>query len=287
MIASHVDARAAAWLATLMLTACATPEPPAAWESRLRGDAVVLLGEVHDNAEQHRLRLAVLRRALSAGWRPAIAMEQFDIDRQADIDRARRERPRDAQHLIEAATAPRSGWDWALYRPVVALALAYELPLIAANLPNADANRLVRNDYAAVLGGERTRALGLAAPPPADLQSAQEREIDAGHCARLPVALLPGMVRAQLARDALMAQTLTRHAANGVVLLAGNGHVRRDLGVPRWLPPPALARAWAVGFIEAGDAPSLAQSFDATVVTAATPRERDLCDDVVAPKPKG
>ena len=120
MMASHVDARAAAWLAALMLTACATPEPAAQWESRLRGDAVVLLGEVHDNAEQHRLRLAVLRRALSAGWRPAIAMEQFDIDRQADIDRARRERPRDAQHLIEAATAPRSGWDWALYRPVVA-----------------------------------------------------------------------------------------------------------------------------------------------------------------------
>jgi len=46
---------------------------------------------VHDNAALHRDRLDVLRRAVAhAGWRPAIAMEQFDIDRQPDIERARR-----------------------------------------------------------------------------------------------------------------------------------------------------------------------------------------------------
>src|SRR5438874_3309241 len=116
MMASHVDARAAAWLAALMLTACATPEPAAQWESRLRGEAVVLLGEVHDNAEQHRVRLAVLRRAFAAGWRPAIVMEQFDRERQADIDRARRERPRDAQHVIDVAGPKGAGWNWDFYR---------------------------------------------------------------------------------------------------------------------------------------------------------------------------
>ena len=71
--------------------------------------SVVLLGEVHDNAVQHRLRLEVLRRAFAAGWRPAIAMEQFDRERQGDIDRARAERPGDAQALIERATAPPAG----------------------------------------------------------------------------------------------------------------------------------------------------------------------------------
>ena len=49
----------------------------------------------------------------------------------------------------------------------------------------------------------------------------------------------PLMARAQFARDAVMARALAAHAERGVVLLAGNGHVRRDIGVPRWLASPA------------------------------------------------
>ena len=54
-------------LAWLGLSGCAAlrAEPPP-WEARLRGPAVVLLGETHDNAQLHRLRLATLRRALAA-----------------------------------------------------------------------------------------------------------------------------------------------------------------------------------------------------------------------------
>jgi uncharacterized iron-regulated protein len=273
---------AACGLPLRALMGCATP-PAAPWETRLGGNAVVLLGELHDNAEQHRWRLAVLRRALQAGWRPAIAMEQFDTDRQSDIERARRELPGDAQHLIARAGTARGGWDWAHYRPVVALVLEFELPLLAANLPAGEANRLVRSDYAAVLGAERARELGLAQAPAADWQAAQEREIDAGHCGRLPAALLPGMARAQFARDALMADTLQRHAPRGVVLLAGNGHVRRDIGVPRWLAGVPAQRVWSVGFLEAPDANPPPGRFDAVVVTAAATRDTDPCDKVRAP----
>ena len=67
----------AAQLAALC-RAAGTESAPFPWEDRLRGDAIVLLGEVHDNPVQHGLRLEVLRRAFEAGWRPAIAMEQFD-----------------------------------------------------------------------------------------------------------------------------------------------------------------------------------------------------------------
>src|SRR5436190_17910420 len=97
------------WIAVLLIMACSACSgiaPRSDWEQRLQGDAVVMLGEVHDNAEVHRLRLELLRRAFAAGWRPAIAMEQFDRERQPDIDRARRDKPGDAQHLIDAATAP-------------------------------------------------------------------------------------------------------------------------------------------------------------------------------------
>jgi uncharacterized iron-regulated protein len=263
-------------------------QAPFDWEARLRGDAVVLLGEVHDNAALHLRRWTVLRRAVSAGWRPAIAMEQFDVDRQADIERARRERPGDAGHLI--AQAGRAGWDWTHYRPVIELALAHALPLVAANLPDAQARRLVREDAPVVLGAARAGELGLdgpgAMPIDAAWRAAQQGEIARGHCDALPAALLPGMARAQFARDALMADALGRHAARGAVLLAGNGHVRRDIGVPRWLAQISPARLWAVGFIERGEAAApLSRAFDAVVVAAAEPRG-DPCAVVRLPAPR-
>jgi uncharacterized iron-regulated protein len=72
-----------------------------------------------------------------------------------------------------------------------------------------------------------------------------------------------------------MAAALREHSA-GVVLLAGNGHVRRDLGVPRWLSAADQARVFAVGFLEEGDPEGLAEAFDAVVHTARAERS-DPC----------
>jgi len=261
-------------LATL-LVACTTI-PPGAWEHRLRGDAVVLLGEVHDNARQHESRLAALQRAFAAGWRPAIVMEQFDLAHQADLDRARLERPGDATHLIDAAAPSQmragTGWDWRFYRPFIELALRYDVPLLAANLSNADTARIVRGGYGEVFDEARIAALGLSVPAPPDMESAQEREIDNGHCHALAPSQWPRMARAQFARDAVMADVLRRSARDGgVVLLAGNGHVRRDIGVPRWLGA-VRDRVVAVGYLEADDATTPVAAFDAVVRTAAAER---------------
>ncbi|MGH8798001.1 MAG: ChaN family lipoprotein [Caldimonas sp.] len=262
------------------LGACTTIAPPGnGWEGRLHGNAIVMLGEVHDNAEQHRLRLALLRRAFAAGWRPAIAMEQFDREHQADIERARRERPADAQHVIDLA-APHAaqstgGWNWNYYRPYVALALRYGVPLVAANLSNADTAKIVHGGYAAVFDAASVKALGLDLPVPAAWQQAEEHEIDAGHCHALPPTMWPRMARAQFARDAVMARVLREHAQTGAVLLAGNGHVRRDLGVPRRLGRDS-DRAFAVGYLEAGDDATPASAFDAVVRTEAAERS-DPC----------
>jgi hypothetical protein len=57
--------------------------------------------------------------------------------------------------------------------------------------------------------------------------------------------------------------------------------VRRDLGVPRWLPPEARARAFAVGYVEEGDEPPPG-AFDALVYTPRAERE-DPCAAFTAP----
>jgi uncharacterized iron-regulated protein len=256
---------------------------PYAWENRLRGNAIVLLGEVHDNAHQHRRRLEVLKRAFAAGWRPTVAMEQFDREHQADIDQARRTRPLDADYLIDKAApghgTPGSGWNWRFYRPYVALALQYNLPLLAANLSRSDAEKIFSHGYSAVFDDQTVTSLGLDRTPEAVI-SAQKQEIDLGHCHAMPQLQLPDMARAQLARDAVMAATMREHDADGVVLLAGDGHVRRDIGVATWLDPPMAARTFAVGFLERGEQPPPPSAFDALVITKRASRP-DPCKELL------
>jgi len=281
---SRSTARGALYLAlaTLLAALCGavdTESAPFPWEDRLRGDAIVLLGEVHDNPVQHRLRLEVLRRAFEAGWRPAIAMEQFDREQQVAIERARMERPLDADYLIEKVATEHgksiNGWNWEYYRPYVALALQYGVPLLAANLSRHDAQKVIELGYSAVFDDPMEHLLGLDRQRPSLLE-AQENEIDLGHCHALPRAQLPAMARAQAARDAVMAGILREHAAQGVVLLAGDGHARRDIGVPTWFEPPTLARVFAVGFLECGDTAPPSSAFDAVVSADTVPRP-DRC----------
>ena len=245
-------------IATLALAACAMPTGPAVEALRFSAP-VVLLGEVHDHPGQHALRLQAFEAALARGARPALALEQFDRDRQGAIDALRAREPApDPQALISAVGG--SGWDWDFYRPFIALALQHGLPIVAANVPRDEARRVMREGLAAA---------GFEARVPADVLAAHTRSIETSHCGALPPGLAPQMALAQVARDQFMARVLQEQAARGVVLLAGNGHVRTDVGVPRWLDPATRARSVAIGVLEAGDTTT---AFDRIVRTAAHPR---------------
>ena len=256
----------------LLLPGCAsTPPTP----------DLLLLGEVHDNAAQHVLRLQRLEALLASGARPALLMEQFDRERQADINHllqavpamdtggAERDGPVDA--LMQLGRQASAGWDWPLYRPYLHLALQYRLPVVAANMSRADARLVMQHGLA---------ARGFNAQVPADIQNAQAAAIVQSHCGQVDAALAGRMALAQVARDQFMARSISAHADRGVLLLAGNGHVRKDVGVPRWLPPSLQARSQAVGYLETGD-PSAA-AFDVVVFTAAQPRN-DPCAAMAAP----
>lgn len=264
--------------ALVMATPVRIDPNPVALAAAMSGHRVVLLGEVHDNAGQHALRAAALQHLLASGARPAIAFEQFDREHQSDIDRARRERRRDADYLIEQAKGDPS-WNWKLYRPYVALALEYDLPIVAANLSRGDAMHVAIAGWSAVFDAATVRAFGLDALP-ADLQRKQEHEIAVGHCNLLPPEALLPRARAQMARDLVMARSIRPFADRGVVLLAGDGHVRRDIGVAFWLPSAMARSAISIGLLERNDdgsTPDAATDFDAYVVTEAAERS-DPCE---------
>jgi uncharacterized iron-regulated protein len=277
--------RIATCLLWLTAAAAATSAPveldpnPRALVQAMQGHRIVLLGEVHDNAAQHALRAAAVRQWVTQGARPAIAFEQFDREHQPDIERARRERPADADYLI--AQAKGSGdWRWESYRPFVALALEYDLPIVAANLSRGEAMRVANKGWPALFDPATRGALGLDALPAA-FRRKHEEAIALGHCNQLPADALPALARAQMARDIVMAQSIPPYADRGIVLLAGNGHVRRDIGVPFWLPADAARAAISIGMLERDDSsvPESATDFDAYVITDRAERP-DPCKEL-------
>lgn len=241
---------------------------------------VLLLGEVHDNAAGHAARAALLREKVENGWRPAIAMEQFDTAQQPALNAAMTECT-DADCVVARAAPTKAGWTWDYYKPVIALALEYKLPLLAANLSRADASKVVKDGFATVLPAELIARYRLDALP-SDVLAAQEAEVRDSHCGALPESLVSPMAKAQIARDVVMAETLRTHASTGVVLIAGNGHVRGDIAVPFWLRRDGL-HPHAMGFLEpSGDA----TPFDATHRIPAAQRP-DPCAGFKAPLPTG
>ena len=257
----------AALAALLAVSGCAGNRPAA----DSGNPQVLLLGEVHDNADGHKLRYEQLRQRVEAGWRPAIAMEQFDREQQALLNKAQQD-CRDAQCVILVMQSPR--WDWQQYKPVIDLALHYQLPLVAANLSRADASKVVRDGLASSFDADTIAAYKLKDALPDDIVQGQRKEIMAGHCGMLPDEMVPGMVNAQIARDIWMAKLVRAQQPRDVVLIAGNGHVRKDVGVPRWLAavaPKLTVRS--IGYVE--QAPGQGE-FDTHVKIAAKQRT-DAC----------
>jgi uncharacterized iron-regulated protein len=194
----------------------------------------VLLGEIHDNLEHHRLQRELLVHVLATGRRPALVMEQLDREFQPALEAERARAGHTADTVLDAGKFSRRGWGIENYRPLVELALQYELPIVAANVSRNDARAIVRDPARAAL------------PPVARLvEDALGADIDRSHCGETPEpALRAGMVAAQRARDVAMAQALQKEAERGAVLIAGGGHVRVDRGAPLYLGQRPLVIAF-------------------------------------------
>jgi uncharacterized iron-regulated protein len=267
------------------LAACARPagapadEPPAriidqhsgaaldeaALIRRVLAAQVVLLGEVHDNPAHHAIRARLLR-ALAAAGPLTVVFEQFDREHQPQLDAwARPGRPRAARAdatataaeldgLLDAGGFDRKGWHWPLHAPLLQAALAPGVRIVAGNLSRDAARAVIRQGAAAI--PPDLQAVITAARWDAGADVLLDQDLQQGHCGMLPAAALPGMARAQRVRDAALAEALRDPASPAPqrrVLIAGNGHVRRDFGVPRYLAgwaEPVLA----IGFLEDDEA---------------------------------
>jgi uncharacterized iron-regulated protein len=202
---------------------------------------IVLLGEVHDNPHHHRVRARLIAESLQAhpSRRPAVVFEHIRADQQPALDQFKALdqqccRLITAVDLLRLLEWDKSGWPPAeIYRPLFDAVIAGSLPTYPGDPPRDRVRAVARGGLAALAAEEQTR-LGVDAPLPDPLAEALHRELADSHCGALPPQAIPGMALAQRYRDAHQADALIAAAAvhGSAFLIAGNGHVRSDRGVP-------------------------------------------------------
>jgi uncharacterized iron-regulated protein len=249
---------------TVLLTGCATRMDALA-ERRLASllpADVILLGEQHD-ADAHRdVQRAFIEALAARGQLAALVMEM------ADRGLSTVGLPRDASPAQVQASLhwDDGGWPWARYAPVVMAAVRSGVPVLGGNLPRSELRQSMNEP-------------GLDQHLDGPALARQREAIRVGHCDLLPAARLMPMVRVQLARDASMARTVTEAASTGktVLLIAGGGHVLRDVGIPTHLSKALRVRSVlaVAGTPEAG-APSDADLVWETAALA----PRDHCAEL-------
>ncbi|MDO8905715.1 ChaN family lipoprotein [Hydrogenophaga sp.] len=184
---------------------------------------LLLLGEQHDAPDHQRLQRELVRQLASRGELGAVVLEMAPRGRSTSglAPDATEDQAKEALDWNQA----NGGWPWPVYGPVVMTAVRAGVPVFGGNLPRAEMAAAMNHT-----------ALDQLLDRDALLE--QQANIRKGHCDLLPEAQIAPMTRIQIARDQSMALTATSALKRGqtVLLVAGNEHVRRDLGVPRFLP---------------------------------------------------
>jgi uncharacterized iron-regulated protein len=118
---------------------------------------VVFVGEQHDDANTHRLELAILEGLLRRHVPIVIAMEMFERDVQATLDQYVAGTMTEEQFLKDSRPWPRYATD---YRPIIEFARTHHVPVIASDVPRHIATDVSKTGLGVVeaLGADRRLA---------------------------------------------------------------------------------------------------------------------------------
>ena len=111
-----------------------------------RADAV-FVGEQHDDANTHRLELAIVEGLTRRGVSVVVALEMFERDVQSQVEGYAVGRITEEQFLKDSRPWPRYASD---YRPLIEFARAHHLPIVASNVPRRIASDVSKNGMPAI-----------------------------------------------------------------------------------------------------------------------------------------
>lgn len=290
IVASCATPACAAALAPKPTTACPHPDLAAIATALTNRDTakptIVLLGEVHDNPHHHRLRAAVIEDAANTAATPVV--EHLPVTLKPTVDefyKSRAATDRDATAFFNAVGWSKLGWpDASMFAPLYSVLLRQQSQIIAADVPKDRIRKLSRREPDALDAAERTR-LRLDEPLPAPLQEDLLTELEASHCGLMPKTAFTGMAAAQNYRDAHIAAAAVDAArkTGTAIVIAGNGHIRRDRAVPYYIAKFAPdVRVVVVALLEeaaSGNIPAAGQLYDWAITTPRATRP-DPCEEM-------
>ncbi|MDP1526939.1 MAG: ChaN family lipoprotein [Rhodocyclaceae bacterium] len=214
------------------------PSDPQALADRLARQQVVLLGEMHDSAEDHRWQLHMLAQLHSRQPKLALGLEMFPRRLQPILDQWV------AGELAEDAFLQRSEWDkvWGYdardYLPLFHFARMHRLPMLALNVERSLPEAIGKQGWENV---PETQKEGVSRPAaPSAAYRKELRQVFNHHPAKeRGEGGFPRFVEAQTVWDRAMAEVIARHLKNApgslVVGILGAGHVRNGHGVEHQL----------------------------------------------------
>ena len=231
---------------------------------------ILILGEVHDNPDHHAIQAEKV-----AALMPKAVVYEMLTPKQADG--VILTNVGDPGALEKELKWHGSGWpDFSLYSPI--FEASPNAKVYGAGLPREEARAAVSGGISEIFG-EESEAYGLDQPLPQHEQEKREALQLSAHCDALPEEMLPGMVEVQRLRDAKLARAVKRaldETGGPVALITGNGHARKDWGVPFFLQQ-VLPDADVSVLGQTEDNIPLAGGFDSVISSPAVDRP-DPCD---------
>lgn len=207
--------------------------------SRVQNAEVILLGESHGHAANHRWQLHFLAALLSRRPDIVVGFEMVLQSQQALLDRWLDYGLTDFQFLREIARYEESTLRVDAHIPVLHLMRMHRLNGMGLDLERSRIKQIAENDETETSGG-----INRPVPPSASY----ERRLKKAFIEHTPKTINgksggsgaqeKRFIRAQIARDRAMAEALaqTVHSTKKLVVgLVGRGHIEYDAGIPRQL----------------------------------------------------
>lgn len=205
----------------------------ALWESMADARAICF-GELHPNAEHHAAQSRALtelaRRAEAEGRLLGVGFEMFQRPFQAALDSFVAGHSDEEELLLDTEYEARWGWAFELYRPLLATARDYALPVLALNAPTELTRKIARMGLASLDAEEREQL------PELDLENAAHACYFAnlGRTGACPPPAAPSdTYTAQVVWDETMAETAAAWlsaagADTQLIIFAGMGHCQES-----------------------------------------------------------
>ncbi|MFN4148709.1 MAG: ChaN family lipoprotein [Rhodocyclaceae bacterium] len=195
---------------------------------------VVLLGESHDSAEDHRWQLHTLAQLHGRQPKMAIGFEMFPRRVQPVLDEWVAGQLSEAEFLRKVEWEKVWGFDARDYLPLIHYARMNRIPMLALNVERSLIDAVAKQGWDAVPEAQKE---GIGRPAPAtEAYRRMLREVFEHHPAKSRgEAAFPRFVESQLVWDRAMAEGIAAYLTKApdalVVGIIGAGHVRNGHGV--------------------------------------------------------